>query len=153
MPRVIVPRDLHKDPHKGGIKTVAIGVVVNSRGHVLLARRAKPPFEGYWEGFGGGIELGETIEQALLRELREETGLVDKHVKRKAFAGFDEHIVPPHYHRIRFVYGVLVHDNAPIKLGEHAETKWFPASRLPPKVFPRYAPLIRKAVRAVKAGK
>jgi 8-oxo-dGTP diphosphatase len=44
-------------------------------GQVLLVRRANPPDRGLWGFPGGKIERGETIEQAALRELREETGI------------------------------------------------------------------------------
>jgi len=50
--------------------------VVRRDGRVLLVQRARPPSIGKW-GFPGGVqELGETIFEAVARELREETGLV-----------------------------------------------------------------------------
>ena len=42
---------------------------------VLLIRRGKPPLLGRWSIPGGTVELGETLEQALVREMAEETGL------------------------------------------------------------------------------
>lgn len=47
-------------------------------GRVLLAQRDNLPFEGAWSLPGGTVEAGETIEQAALRELEEETGVVAK---------------------------------------------------------------------------
>jgi mutator protein MutT len=44
-------------------------------GAVLLVRRANPPDAGLWGFPGGKIEFGESIEQAALRELLEETGI------------------------------------------------------------------------------
>jgi len=50
--------------------------VVRRDGRVLLVQRARPPSVGKW-GFPGGVqELGETIFEAVIRELKEETGLV-----------------------------------------------------------------------------
>jgi 8-oxo-dGTP diphosphatase len=54
---------------------VGVGGVVVRDGRVLLARRGKEPLYGRWVVPGGTVELGETLEQALVREMREETGL------------------------------------------------------------------------------
>ena len=45
-------------------------------GKVLLIKRGKEPLRGRWVVPGGTVEVGETLEQALVREVREETGLV-----------------------------------------------------------------------------
>lgn len=56
---------------------VAVGVVVRRDGRVLLGQRvAGKPYAGWWEFPGGKIEAGETVAQALARELHEELGLV-----------------------------------------------------------------------------
>ena len=56
---------------------VGVGaVVLDGEGHVLLARRAHEPLKGEWSLPGGGVELGETLEAAVAREVLEETGLV-----------------------------------------------------------------------------
>jgi ADP-ribose pyrophosphatase YjhB (NUDIX family) len=50
--------------------------VVRRDGRVLLVQRARPPNVGKW-GFPGGVqELGETIFEAVARELKEESGLI-----------------------------------------------------------------------------
>lgn len=54
---------------------VAVGVLLLDGDRVLLIQRGQPPQVGRWTVPGGGVELGETLEEAALRELQEETGL------------------------------------------------------------------------------
>jgi len=54
---------------------VGVGGVVVRDGRVLLIRRGKPPLLGRWMIPGGTVELGETLVEALVREMAEETGL------------------------------------------------------------------------------
>jgi 8-oxo-dGTP diphosphatase len=55
--------------------TPGAGVVCLRGGEVLLIKRGKPPRMGEWSIPGGRQEMGETIAQAALRELAEETGV------------------------------------------------------------------------------
>ena len=55
---------------------VAVGAVVFKEYRVLLVLRAKPPAENHWTIPGGSVELGETLQEAAEREIREETGLI-----------------------------------------------------------------------------
>jgi 8-oxo-dGTP diphosphatase len=54
---------------------VGVGGVVVRDGRALLIRRGKEPLYGRWVVPGGTVELGETLEEALVREMEEETGL------------------------------------------------------------------------------
>lgn len=54
---------------------VGVGAVVWRDGRVLLVRRAKEPRRGQWAIPGGGQDLGETVFEAAVREVREETGV------------------------------------------------------------------------------
>lgn len=54
---------------------VGVGGVVIDQGRALLIRRGSEPLRGEWSIPGGTLELGESLEQGVTRELREETGL------------------------------------------------------------------------------
>jgi 8-oxo-dGTP diphosphatase len=54
---------------------LGVGGVVIDNGRALLIRRASEPLRGEWSIPGGMLELGETLEEGVARELLEETGL------------------------------------------------------------------------------
>lgn len=54
---------------------VAVGAVIFDRDRVLLVKRGQEPLLGAWSLPGGAVELGETLDAALAREVLEETGL------------------------------------------------------------------------------
>ena len=55
---------------------VAVGILLREDGAMLLSTRPTgKPYAGYWEFPGGKLEAGETVEQALRRELQEELGI------------------------------------------------------------------------------
>lgn len=67
-------------PREGGadrpVTEVAVGVLLRPDGSFLLTSRPQGKvYEGYWEFPGGKLEAGETVEQALRRELHEEIGI------------------------------------------------------------------------------
>lgn len=70
------PREVIEPGAERRIVDVAVGVLIRPDGWFLLTSR--PPgkvYEGYWEFPGGKLEAGETVEEALRRELQEEIGL------------------------------------------------------------------------------
>jgi 8-oxo-dGTP diphosphatase len=54
---------------------IGVGAVVIDGGRVLLVRRGHEPLKGEWSLPGGALELGETLQQGVVREVLEETGL------------------------------------------------------------------------------
>ena len=67
--------------HTGGVNAPAdvipcVGAIItDAAGRLLLIKRGHEPGRGLWSGPGGRVEPGETDEQAVIREVREETGL------------------------------------------------------------------------------
>ncbi len=54
---------------------VGVGAVIVERGRVVLIKRRYEPLAGQWSLPGGAVEVGETLEECVAREMREETGL------------------------------------------------------------------------------
>lgn len=54
---------------------VGVGAIIVSEGKILLEKRKNEPSRGKWSIPGGLVELGESVEQAIIREVKEETDL------------------------------------------------------------------------------
>jgi len=55
---------------------VGVGAIIVCHGRILLEKRKNDPGKGKWSIPGGIVELGESLEQTVIREVKEETGLV-----------------------------------------------------------------------------
>ena len=68
---------------------LAVSAAIFRDGRVLIVRRGRPPARGLYTLPGGGVEAGETLADAVIREVREETGLA---IAPLALVGFREAI-------------------------------------------------------------
>ena len=83
---------------------VAVGILIDGDGRFLLTTR--PPgkaYAGFWEFPGGKLEDGESVEQALQRELREELGIAigDTEVWREQLVDYPHALVRLHFCKVR----------------------------------------------------
>ena len=83
---------------------VGVGAVMVERGRVLLVKRGQPPLKDRWSPPGGLVELGETVREAVAREVGEETGL---RVEVDKLLGVFDRVVRDEAGRIQYHY-VLV---------------------------------------------
>ncbi|HLO03536.1 MAG TPA: NUDIX hydrolase [Symbiobacteriaceae bacterium] len=82
----------------------ACNVLIRDGERLLLVQRGRPPFQGYWSLPGGGVELGETLAEAVAREVLEETGL---HVESTRFLGYLDAINLDGSDRVQFHYVIM----------------------------------------------
>jgi len=115
--------------------TVDILVFRNRMTEVLLIKRLHPPFEGKWALPGGFMDMDETLEEAAVRELEEETGLSG--IKLKQLHAFSAPDRDPRHRTVSVAfYGVLENDQALARAGSDAkEAEWFKLNDLPPLAF------------------
>jgi mutator protein MutT len=73
--------------HYPAAPVVGASAAIFRNGRLLVARRGFQPMAGLWSFPGGGVELGETLEETLRREVREEVGC---EVQPRAFIGHAE---------------------------------------------------------------
>ena len=124
----------------------AVVAVIVRRGRLLLARRGRPPYAGTWDAPGGFLESGETPEQALRRELREEIGVG---VRRARFVGFaTDRYGPGGFVVLAAAYRVTPTSTKMRAADDVSEVRWFPLARVPWRAiaFVGLRGLLRKAV-------
>jgi ADP-ribose pyrophosphatase YjhB (NUDIX family) len=106
--------------------------VVDGAGRVLLGRRGVEPFLGFWDTPGGFVVPGESLEEAVRRELREETG-TEVEVGRLVAA------IPDFYGdgdgtdaTINAFYECRIASGEPEAADDVAELRWFGPGEIPP---------------------
>jgi 8-oxo-dGTP diphosphatase len=101
---------------------------------ILLIQRGREPFKGKWALPGGFINMEETLMQACIRELEEETGLHTE--KMELFNVFDAPGRDPRGRTISVVYFTYLPEIVPVAGNDDAAiADWFPVSKLPPLAF------------------
>ena len=124
---------------------LAVDAVWIQAGRVLLVRRGRPPFRGFWALPGGFVELRETVEEALIRELREETGLAGRPV---AIVGvYSGPHRDPRKPTTSVAFLVSGRAGRPVGGDDAASAAWVPLSEAHPLAFDHGA-ILRDARRA-----
>lgn len=106
---------------------VGIGAIIVGERGVVLIKRGKPPRAGSWSLPGGAQKLGETVNAAALREIREETGLV---AKIGGLVDVVDSITPAPDGRVEYHYTLIDFwatvdaDAEPVAGGDAADAKW-----------------------------
>jgi len=102
---------------------LAVSAVIFRNGQVLLVRRARSPGKGFYSLPGGRVEFGESLQTALHREVREETGLK---IEIVGLAGWRE-VLPGTSgggHYVIMSFAARWAGNEPVLNEEHDDFKW-----------------------------
>jgi 8-oxo-dGTP diphosphatase len=121
------------------------GVVVED-GSVLLVRRRNPPFAGRYALPGGFVDYGETVEAAVAREVREETGL--EVAVQRLLGVYSDPARDPRGHVVSVVFLVRRRGGQLAGADDADDARFFPLDALPPLGFD-HARILADAKRAV----
>ena len=112
---------------------LGVGALIFNRDKILLVERGKEPLKGYWSLPGGVLETGETLEQGIIREVREETGLEVQPLK---VLEIFERIIrdaqgAPEYHYVLIDYICRITGGSLRAADDASRAAWIPRRLLP----------------------
>ena len=126
--------------------SITVDGVIIKNGKILLVKRRNEPFKGKWALPGGFVEYGETVEKAVLREVKEETGM-DAKIK-KLVGVYSDPARDPRGHTISIVF-LLEGEGDAIAGDDAIEAKFFDLNELPPLAFD-HEKIIKDAIQTYK---
>jgi mutator protein MutT len=128
---------------------LGVGAIIFRDDKILLVRRLNPPLKGEWSIPGGLVETGETTQQAIIREVMEETALQVVPIK---MVEVFERILHDEQSRVQYHYVLLdylcrVDGGEAQAASDVTELRWLPAEELESlSVAPDTCAVIRKAI-------
>ncbi|MFH0862675.1 MAG: NUDIX hydrolase [Candidatus Altiarchaeota archaeon] len=112
---------------------LTVDAAIVDGGRIVLIKRLNPPFKGCWALPGGFVEVGETVEAAVVREAREETSL---DVDVKALVGvFSDPMRDPRGHTVSVAFLCRKKDGTLKGADDAKEARWFDLSKQPVLAF------------------
>lgn len=107
---------------------LCVGAVATRTNELLMVRRGSHPGRGLWSVPGGRVESGETLAEAVVRELAEETGL---EAVCGGLMGWVERIGPDHHFVIMDFEVTVISSSEPVAGDDAAEAAWVPVWTVP----------------------
>jgi 8-oxo-dGTP diphosphatase len=123
------------------IIVVNVAILLSEGRDVLLLKRKREPYAGWWSFPGGKLKHGETLKEGLKREIREETGLKMREPLLKALLNeryYEEINLVAHFilfyweEKSRFLSSEITN----VATSEEGELSWFPIDALPRRFVP-----------------
>jgi len=128
----MVKKNYYLDLRKNNPIVNVDALILNKKKQILLLKRNHYPYEGYWVLPGGGVEGREKIERAILREVREETGLPAK--IRRIIGIYSGGKRDPRYPSLSIAYYLTTKSSKAEANQEAKELQWFNLNKLPKKI-------------------
>lgn len=124
----------------------AVFTFSGDKARVLLINRGNEPFKGKWALPGGFIDMDEELEDAVVRELEEETGLTG--VRLEQMRTFGTVGRDPRGRQITIVFmGIATEEQTKIKAGDDAaQAQWFDIENLPSNMAFDHKEVVRFAI-------
>lgn len=111
-------------------------LIVNESDEVLLLLRSVKSRDefGYWSQPGGGVEFGETVKNAIIREIKEEVGVEIELIKFLSYT--DQNYLQKNEHWVSISYLAKIISGNPVNMEpeKHSEMKWFSLNKMPSKL-------------------
>lgn len=118
---------MHKNP------ALTVDAIAIKDDQIILIKRKNPPFQGSYALPGGFVDYGETVENAVIREFNEETGL---DAKIKNFIGiYSEPDRDPRGHTISIVFKLKITGGEILAGDDAVDVSLFPLDELPDLAF------------------
>ena len=117
---------------KREVRPVTTDGLVIKEGRILLVKRNHEPYFGFWAIPGGFVEQEETCEEAVVREVEEETNLKTA-IKSMVGVYSDPYRSPDHTITVAYLLEILGGEVQ--KSDEATDIGWFPLNNLPPLAF------------------
>ena len=106
---------------------LCVGAIAIDDDQILLVRRGRGPAQGEWSVPGGRVEAGETLAEAVVRELAEETGLEGV---CDSLAGWVERVGEGYHYVILDFHVTIIEGSEPVAGDDAAEVAWVPLSQV-----------------------
>jgi len=127
-------------------KLTTDGAIIKD-GRILLIKRKNEPFKGKWALPGGFVEYGEKVDDAVVREVKEETGLITK--TKEILGVYSDPNRDPRGHTVTVVF-LLEIINGKLKAEDDADSvKFFNLNKLPDLSFD-HGKIIQDIIRRMK---
>ena len=111
------------------MKKILTLCILHKDGQVLFGLKKRGFGEGKWNGFGGKVDKGETIEEATIREMKEEAGITVSNLKQHGILEF-RFIQEPNEVLEVHIFGTNTYSGTPSE-SEEMKPQWYPIEKVP----------------------